>query len=137
MRYSERNYLFADYDLSEILRTNQGRIQEHVDNIPKDQFLNTPYDDVVEHVVSQNTIEPITIYEDSIVASEPFECQVDVSGDPRRFYRDSSRPIYVAGHEISIEIPFSGDSAYSGAKMPLNPVEKCHLVRFKSATLSG
>lgn len=54
MRYRERNYLFAEYDLSESLCANQGRIQEQVDNIPKDQFLNSPYDDVIEHVVSQN-----------------------------------------------------------------------------------
>jgi len=109
MRYREPNYLFAEYDLSESLRENQRRIQERVDNIPKDQFLNSPHDEVIEYVVSQNTIEPITIYEDRITASEPSECKVDVSGDPRRFIRDTSQPCYVPGHEISVEIPFTGD----------------------------
>lgn len=116
MRYRERNYLFAEYDLSESLCANQGRIQEQVDNIPKDQFLNSPYDDVIEHVVSQNTVDPIIIYEDRITAPEPSECQVDVSGDPRRFIRDTSRPCYIAGHEISVEIPFSGDHNLLRAK---------------------
>ena len=73
MRYREQKYLFNDYNLSDSLRANQGRIQEQVDNIPKDQFLNSPDDDVIEYVVSQNTIEPIIIYEDRITASEPTE----------------------------------------------------------------
>lgn len=109
MRRSERNYLFADFDLSDSLRANQAAIQEQVDSIPKDQFLNSPYDDVIEHLVSHNAIEPIIIYEDKITASEPSECKVDVSGDRLRAIRDTSRPFYIPGHEISIEIPFSGD----------------------------
>jgi len=116
MRHSERNYLFADFDLSDSLRANQAGIQEQVDRIPKDQFLNSPYDDVIEHLVSQNTIEPLIIYEDRITASEPSECKVDVSGDPRRFIRDTSQPFYVPGHEISVEIPFSGDHNLLRAK---------------------
>jgi len=62
MRRRERNYLFADFDLSDSLRAKQAGIQEQVDSIPKDQFLNSPYDDVIEYLVSQNTIEPIIIY---------------------------------------------------------------------------
>jgi hypothetical protein len=116
MRYREQNYLFAEYDLSDSLRANQGRIQENVDSIPKDQFLNSPYEDVIEYVVSQNTLTPIIIYEDRITASEPSECKVDVSGDPRRFIRDTSQPFYIPGHEISIEIPFSGDHNLLQAK---------------------
>ncbi len=94
----------------------QSSIQEQVDRINKEQFLATPYEDLIEYVVRQNTIDPITLYEDKIVASEPSECQVDVSGDPRRFIRDTSRPCYVPGYEISIEIPFSGDHNLLRAK---------------------
>jgi hypothetical protein len=116
MRHSERKYLFADFDLSDSLRANQAGIQEQVDRIPKDQFLSSPYDDVIEHLVSQNTIEPLIIYEDRIVASEPSECKIDVSGDSNRFIRDTSQPFHIAGHEISIEIPFSGDHNLLRAK---------------------
>lgn len=109
MRHRDRNYLFADFDLADSLRAKQSSIQEQVDSINKDQFLAIPYDDLIEFVVNQNTIEPVTLYEDRIVASEPSECQVDVSGDPQRFIIDTSRPFYIAGHEIFVEIPFSGD----------------------------
>lgn len=116
MRHRDRDYLFADFDLADSLRAKQTGIQEQVDSINKDQFLATPYDDLIDYVVNHNTIEPITLYEDRIVASEPTECQVDVSGDPRRFIRDTSRPCYIAGHEISIEIPFTGDDNLLRAK---------------------
>ncbi len=112
----DRDYLFADFDLDESLRSNQAKIQEQVDCINKDQFLATPYEDLIGYIVNQNTIDPITLYEDRISASEPSECQIDVSGDPRRFIRDTSRPCYIAGHEISIEIPFSGDHNLLRAK---------------------
>ena len=39
MRHRERNYLFADFDLSDSLRANQAGIQEQVDRMPKDQSL--------------------------------------------------------------------------------------------------
>jgi len=116
MRHRDRDYLFADFDLADSLRAKQSSIQEKIDSIDKDQFLATPYDDLIDYVVNHNTIVPITLYEDRIVASEPTECQVDVSGDPRRFIRDTSRPFYIAGHEISIEIPFTGDHNLLKAK---------------------
>lgn len=116
MRHRDRDYLFAEFNLSDSLRAKQASIQEQVDSIHKDQFLGTPYDDVIDFVVNQNAIDPIMIYEDRISASEPSECKIDVSGDPHRFIRDSSRPCYVAGHEISIEIPFSGDHNLLRAK---------------------
>lgn len=116
MRHRDQTYLFADFDLSDALRANQERIQEQVDHIPKDQFLNSPYDDVIEHLVSEITIEPLIIYEDRIVASEASECKIDVSGDPHRFIRDTSRPFLIPGHELSVEIPFSGDHNLLRAK---------------------
>jgi hypothetical protein len=38
------------------------------------------------------------------------ETQVDVSGDPRRFITNRSRPFYVAGTEVRVVIPFHGDA---------------------------
>lgn len=38
------------------------------------------------------------------------ETQVDVSGDPRRFIRDRSRPFYISGTEVRVAIPFQGDA---------------------------
>ncbi len=116
MRHREQNYLFADFYLADSLRVKQDGIQEQVDRIPKDQFLNSPYDDVIEHIVSQNTIEALVIYEDRITASEPSECKVEVSDDPLRFIRGTNQPSYIPGHEITIEIPFSGDHNLLRAK---------------------
>ncbi len=116
MRPQRPNYLFSDYELSDSLRSSQTNIQEQVNGIQKDQFLGTPYDDLIDHLVSGNTIDPVVIYEDRMVASEPEECKVDVSGDRNRYIRDTSRPFYIDGHEIKIEIPFTGDRNLLRAK---------------------
>ena len=43
MRRRERNYLFADFDLSDSLRASQAGIQEQVDRIPPDGHLKIPH----------------------------------------------------------------------------------------------
>lgn len=105
----DQKYLFSDFDLDDVLRSKQKDIQPQVNRILKEQFLATPYDDLVEHIVLSNLIEPLTIYEDRMVASEPKECKVDVSGNVRRRIRANSRPFLVDGYEVRVEVPFSGD----------------------------
>ena len=119
MMYGIHNYLFSENDLDSSLRKKNESIQELVDQIPKDQFLCTPQEDVVRYLVEHNTIDPIVIFDDRIVATEPKECKVDVSGDPTRFIRNPNQPCYIPGLEISIEIPFSGDSNL--LKLKTNP----------------
>ncbi len=110
MPYDNRNYLFSDYDLTGALRANQEKIRERVDSIPKDQFLATSHDDLVQHIVSSSEITPVTVHEDRISATEPRECKIDVSHDSRRnFFHDSGQPIMVDGFEVVVELPFTGD----------------------------
>jgi hypothetical protein len=97
MTHGFHNYLFSENDLDSALRTKNKSIQEQVDQIPKDQFLCTPKEDVVRYLVEHNTIDPIVLFDDRIVATEPRECKVDVSGDPTRSllrYRFLETPIY-------------------------------------------
>ena len=109
MGHRNRDYLFAQLDLTDQLRAKEAKIQEKVDSINKDQFLATPYNDLIDFVVNQNTSNPIIIYEERISASEPSECEIDVSGDSGRFVGGTGQPYYIAGHEITIEVPYSGD----------------------------
>jgi hypothetical protein len=104
-----RNVLFADGDLGAALRANLDRVSPAVDKIPKDQFLATPEADLIDHIFGELGGEPLAIFEDRMESSER-ETRVDVSGDPSRFFReDHSGPAYVPGHEITIEIPFTGE----------------------------
>ena len=53
-----------------------------------------------------------------------------------QYHSEISRCIEDLGF-ICIKIHPMAHGAYSGAKVPLNPVEKCHLIRSKSAIQSG
>lgn len=103
-----RNYLFADGDLSAALRSNLARVSAAVDSLSKDQFLATPEEDLIEHLMSRLAIEPLELHEDHMETTEG-ETQVDVSGDRDRYFSGHrSGPAYVPGHKIEINIPYSG-----------------------------
>jgi len=100
--------LFNEGDLSNHIISQPGQVQKYVDQISKDQLLNTPEDDLVEHCVQILEIEPLTIYEDR-KEQDHSETMIDVSDDPRRHTRGDG-PCYVTGIRIRITVPFTGDS---------------------------
>jgi len=105
------NYLFADGDLGASLRANLERVGPAVDSMPKDQLLATPRTDLVEYFLSELHGEPLVLLEEHMETTER-ETQVDVSGDPGRYFRDEHGPFYVPGHEILINIPFQGEEVF-------------------------
>ncbi|OFW26869.1 MAG: hypothetical protein A3H27_01150 [Acidobacteria bacterium RIFCSPLOWO2_02_FULL_59_13] len=108
MSYGERELLFYEGDLGEALRQHAQKVQQKVDSIPQDQFLASPDDTLVQHVLPEFIIEPLTIYEDRMVMDQQ-ETKVDVSRDfDRNPFRDRG-PIHVSGIAVTISIPYTGD----------------------------
>ena len=104
------DYLFCEGDLDATLRAHQGSITAKVDAIPRDQFMNAQPEEVVDHVISDMTVEPLVIYEDH-TEMEQRETKIDVSGWRDRNPFGDRGPIYVSGVSISVLIPFTGDSS--------------------------
>ena len=103
------DYLFCEGDLDDVLRAHQVTITTKVDAIPRDQFMNAQLEEVVDHVVSEMSIEPLVIYED-LSEMEQRETKIDVGGwQGRNPFRDRG-PIYVSGVSVSVSIPFAGDA---------------------------
>jgi hypothetical protein len=48
------------------------------------------------------------IYSDDLVVDQR-ETQIDVSRDPDRWISDRSRPYYITGTSVDVEIPFTGN----------------------------
>ena len=94
------NYLFSNGDLDSALRNQESVCKQKVESIPKDQFLSTPIDDVIDHVVSQILVSPLRIYEDSMEMTQE-ETKVRIN--------DFGRNIEVPGIKIDISLPYSGD----------------------------
>ncbi len=107
---NRNDYLFADNDLDGILRQNlQNRVGPEIDKISKDQLLSVPKEDIIEHVFAELSASPIELHEDRMESSES-ETKIDVSGDPNRYFsRDRGGPFYAPAHQITIDVPFSGD----------------------------
>ena len=108
MAYGERDRLFCEGDLSEALRQHAAKIQQKIDSIPRGQFLASSNDALVEHILPEFQIEPLTLYEDRMVMDQA-EARVDVSHDPDRNPFGDQGPIYVAGITVTIAIPYTGD----------------------------
>lgn len=58
------NYLFAKGDLSASLRAQEEGIAGFVREIPEAQFLQSSDEQMVEHVLSNVSVEPVTLYEE-------------------------------------------------------------------------
>ncbi len=74
-----------------------------------DRLLNTAVDDLARHFESKFKIEVPTLVTEDIVADQR-ETMIDVRHDRMRWIDDRSRPVYVPGTEVELEIPFRGDS---------------------------
>ena len=59
----------------------------------------------------QYQLHPPVLLEDHAVAAQQ-ETQIDVSGDFDRFIPDPSRPFYVPGTKVILEVPFEGDADF-------------------------
>ena len=105
----DRNILFFEGDLDARLRGGQESVSRELDRIPKDQFLVSSDQEIVDHVVAGLSVEPIVLHEEKTTMDQ-HETQVDVSHDPLRVFRDErTGPFYIPGTKVEINIPFTGE----------------------------
>ena len=104
-----RDYLFAELDLDNQLRERQLQVTAKVDAIPESQFLISSDQEVVEHLIPQLVVEPIVLQLEATTMRKA-ETQVDVSGDPMRFFSPGHRgPFHIPGTRVDIDIPYTGE----------------------------
>jgi hypothetical protein len=108
MRMPEPNYLFVQGELQTMLNARCADAELKVDAISSNQLLNTPVEEIVDHIFSKIYVEPITIYKDKMVHDRD-EIKIDIQGWPGRIIpRDG--PYFVPGIRLTISLPFSGDA---------------------------
>lgn len=104
-----QNPLFCKEDLDGELRARKQKVAGIVDGIAKEQFLVSSDQELIDYAVARLAVEPIVLCEGDATMSQQ-ETQIDVSRDSRRDIRSpSSMPFYIAGTEVNIGIPFTGD----------------------------
>lgn len=99
--------LFNRYDIFGIIESQKKALSKAVAGA-SEPASGTPDDDVVNRLVAQFTVRVPQLHPDQM-SVEQEEVDVDISGDPRRYFSDPSRPLYVKGTQLSVHVPFTGE----------------------------
>jgi len=102
--------LFNDGRLSESLNSFYQSISQKVNEIPKDQFMVSSDEDVIEHLYSRMAVDPLLLHLDHRELTQE-EIQIDVSNMSGRNPFNDPGPLYFPGSRQIVSIPFSGDLA--------------------------
>ena len=105
----DQNLLFNELDLASQLHDRQLAVSGAVNDISEQQFLISNDEELVEHIVSGHTVQPVVLQEDAMTMNQS-ETEVDVSNDHRRIFRPGhSGPFYIPGTRVDVNIPFAGE----------------------------
>lgn len=105
----DRQYLFSDADWFSVERNQLQKMAEEIAAVNGDRLLNTAVDDLARYFESKFNVEVPALITEEIVVDQR-ETKIDVRHDLRRWIDDRSRPVYVPGTEVEVEIPFTGDA---------------------------
>lgn len=106
-----RSLLFAGQELRARIEEQRRKLQAEIGGLETERILQVPEQDLVDYFVAKYEIECPVLHLDKRTADQ-HETQVDVRSMPTRYWIDDpSRPHYVPGQQIDIEIPFAGDAS--------------------------
>lgn len=103
------DYLFTGPDWYSVDRHQRQQMAAEIEKVDPDRLLNTSSDDLALYFSEKYKIDVPVLDEENLVVGQR-EKQIDVSRDPNRYITDRSRPFYITGSEIEVEIPFIGEA---------------------------
>jgi hypothetical protein len=106
---AREDYLFTGPDSHSVDRHQRQQMAADIEKVDPDRLLNTSVDDLADYFSNKYKIDVPVLDEENLVVDQR-EKQIDVSRDPNRLISDRSRPFYITGSEIEVEIPFTGES---------------------------
>ncbi len=106
---AREDYLFTGADWHAVDRHQRQQMAAEIERVEPDRLLNTSVDDLAQFFAEKFKITVPELNVDNLVVDQR-EKQIDVSRDPMRHINDRSRPFYITGTEIVVEIPFTGEA---------------------------
>ncbi len=106
---AREDYLFTGPDWHSVDRHQRQQMIAEIEKVDPDRLLNTSVDDLAVYFADKYKIDVPVLDEQKLVVDQR-EKQIDVSRDQNRYITDRSRPFYITGSEIEIEIPFTGEA---------------------------
>ena len=101
--------LFCDHDLGSVLDQQGQKLSNEVASLGENQVLNTSPDDLCNYLVEKYVVEAPQI-DESGIAADYGDAQVDISQRIEYAVFDRSRPRYITGTRLTFYVPFAGDS---------------------------
>ena len=103
-----KGYLFCSFNLGQVLENQKEALREEVETIEPNQLLNTAHEDLANYLNEKFKLaSPRLRREEWMVDTE--ETRIDISHDSMRAVFDRSKPFYVPGQRLVVEIPFDGE----------------------------
>lgn len=102
--------LFSQYSIFDVQENQKQELRKKVLSLEPNYLLNSSEEDLVRWLADAVTLD-VPELDEAGIHVEHAEKQIDVSGDPNRFFIDRSEPFYVTGTELTFIVPFSGDRA--------------------------
>jgi hypothetical protein len=107
---AREDYLFTGPDWHSVVdRHQRQQMAAEVEKIDPERLLNTSVDDLALYFSDKYKIDVPVLDVDNLVVDQR-EKQIDVNRDPMRTIRDRSRPFYITGTEVEVELPFTGEA---------------------------
>jgi len=106
---AREDYLFTGADWHSVDRHQRQQMAAEIEKGDPDRLLNTSVDDLALYFSEKYKIDVPVLDEENLTVDQR-EKQIDVSRDPNRYITDRSRPFYITGSEIEVEIPFTGEA---------------------------
>ena len=106
---AREDYLFTGSDWHAVDRHQRQQMIAEIEKVDADRLLNTSADDLANYFAEKFKINVPVLDVPNLVVDQR-EKQIDVSRDSMRMIMDRSRPFYITGIEIEVEIPFSGEA---------------------------
>lgn len=106
---AKQDYLFNTVDWHSVERNQRDTMLQSIGTFDADAFAKKSDDELVSYFVEKFTITAPSIERENLTVSQR-EVKIDVSQDRTRYFSDGSGPHFIAGTEITVEIPFTGES---------------------------
>lgn len=100
-------YLFNEYDLGSVKDAHEQQLLDEIQGAPEEHVLQVDVGAWAAALVAKWRLDCPQVDADGMHQDDPEPCQVDVSWDRGRYF--GSSPPFVAGHQTTIHLPFSGD----------------------------
>ena len=96
--------------LHDFLEAKKLILRTEIESQDSDYLLNVSEEDFCQYLLKKYSIQPPELKEDETYIQDHGEARIDVSQDYRRGIFDRDRPFYIKGTQVTIAIPFKGDS---------------------------